>query len=270
MASPEKKWRDYTLADDYYKNMLPYAQEVYNVILKYYQENISDDRIPFAIDCACGNGQISERLAKDCDEVLGFDISSNQVEVGIRNSSHKNVSYKVSSVYDMSKLLPDDHARANLMTCNASSHYFNNASFYTEVRRCLKMGGVLAESIGNFEKFVECGDEMYEENLNFAKWLITDGQVNDAYNDMYKITATGYKTLNVLLENVCRVESYVDIPVTISDAIRYFLCRQPNAKALWDEARAYYERLWDRFSPDSNLLTARFNIFVVFSQNMQM
>ena len=97
--------------------MLPYAKEVHNIILTYYRGQFSEATIPFAIDCACGNGQISERLTHDCNEVLAFDIFSNQIEIGIKHCNRSNVIFKLNSVYKMSpQLISEGRPKAELKT----------------------------------------------------------------------------------------------------------------------------------------------------------
>lgn len=269
MTTPEEKWRDFNLGDEYYSSMLPYSAEVYKVVLNYCRRLFGNEKIPFAIDCASGSGQVSERLANDCTEVLAFDLSPQQIEVGIRNSKHSNVTYKVSSVYEMSQLIPKNHPKADLMTCNASSHYFNNSRFYDEVRKCLRYGGILAESIGNFDRFLECDEENYRPTLDLVKKVITDNASNPEYNRMFEVTDSGYQLLDVLLENVERVESHCDFYLTLEDFVNYIMNNRSKARALREEAISYFEVLWKKYSKDSIHLTARFKVFVVFSQNLK-
>lgn len=250
--------------------MLPYSAEVHKIVVKHYRRLFGNDIIPFAIDCACGNGQLSERLASDCDTVLAFDISPNQIELGIKNGKHSNVMYKVSSVYEMSKLVEEMADRkADLMTSNASSHYFNTSRFYCQVRKCLRHGGLLAESIGNFDRFLECSEDDYEPILEFVKNVITDNASNPDYNRMFEVTATGYQSLDVLMENVERVESYCDFHLTVDVFVNYLINNRPKSETLRNDVTSFFEALWNKYSKDSVHMTARFKVFVVFSQNMR-
>jgi SAM-dependent methyltransferase len=90
-----------------------------------------------AWDCGTGNGQAASGLAKYFDNVHATDASAEQIS---RAYSHPNVEYVVE---------PAEHVFLNdsstdLVTVAVAIHWFNFDEFYSEVKRVLKPGGVLA------------------------------------------------------------------------------------------------------------------------------
>lgn len=94
-------------------------------------------RREFAWDCGAGNGQATSALALRFKHVLGTDISAPQLAAA---PSLANVRFQVAPAETSG--LPDHSA--DLVTVAQALHWFDLPKFYTEVRRVLKPGGVIA------------------------------------------------------------------------------------------------------------------------------
>ena len=90
-----------------------------------------------AWDCATGNGQIAAVLSEYFRQVEATDISENQLNNAIQKS---NIHYQVAAAE--TALFPP--ASFDLITVGQAAHWFDFEKFYTEVRRVLKPGGILA------------------------------------------------------------------------------------------------------------------------------
>ena len=88
-------------------------------------------------DCGTGNGQAAVGLAQYFDRVYATDASAEQIA---RAYSHPNVEYHVENAERVSL----ESGSVDLVTVAQAVHWFNFDNFYTEVRRVLKLNGVLA------------------------------------------------------------------------------------------------------------------------------
>jgi len=89
------------------------------------------------LDAGCGTGQLSVLLAQRFERVIATDASAAQIA---HAEPHERVVYRVAPA-ERSGL---DDAGADLVTVAQAAHWFALDSFYAEVRRVLRPGGVLA------------------------------------------------------------------------------------------------------------------------------
>lgn len=90
-----------------------------------------------AWDCATGNGQAALELAQLFTQVVATDGSPTQLS---QASTHPRVTYRVA-LADQSGLADRS---VDLVTVAQAAHWFPLDAFYTEVRRVVKPGGVVA------------------------------------------------------------------------------------------------------------------------------
>lgn len=90
-----------------------------------------------AWDCATGTGQSAVGLASYFNQVIATDASQDQID---QAQQHDNVSYRVATAYSSGL---DDHS-VNLVTASQALHWFDFDLFFTEVKRILTPGGLLA------------------------------------------------------------------------------------------------------------------------------
>ena len=90
-----------------------------------------------AWDCACGNGQVAERLARDFKRVVATDLSQKQIDKAPVDSK---VEYGVGQAvhHDF-----QDHS-FDLITVAQALHWFQGEEFFKSALNALKPGGVLA------------------------------------------------------------------------------------------------------------------------------
>jgi ubiquinone/menaquinone biosynthesis C-methylase UbiE len=88
-------------------------------------------------DCATGTGQAAVALADHFAQVWATDASGSQIAAA---TAHSKVSYHTAPAD--SSGLPDQSV--DLVTVAQALHWFDLDSFYAEVRRVLKPGGLLA------------------------------------------------------------------------------------------------------------------------------
>ena len=88
-------------------------------------------------DCACGNGQASVDLIEHFQEVIGTDLSTEQLAHAV---PHDRIAYRVA-VAEASGL---PNAEFDVVTVAQALHWFDLDRFYAEVRRVLRPDGVLA------------------------------------------------------------------------------------------------------------------------------
>lgn len=90
-----------------------------------------------AVDCGCGNGQLSPLLAEHFDLVHALDPSAEQVAHAI---PHPRVQYRVARAEATG--LPD-HV-ADLVVAAQAVHWFDQAAYWREVRRIAAPGALCA------------------------------------------------------------------------------------------------------------------------------
>ncbi|KAK3879524.1 hypothetical protein Pcinc_015908 [Petrolisthes cinctipes] len=92
-------------------------------------------------DIGCGSGQNTSLYSDYFREVVGVDVSPQQLAIARTATQHlTNVTFKEGS----GERLPFADHSVDLLTCCVSVHWFDYAQFYSEVERVLKPGGVLA------------------------------------------------------------------------------------------------------------------------------
>src|SRR6187401_2219200 len=90
-----------------------------------------------AIDCGCGTGQLSIPLAGRFDRVVALDASAAQIASA---PAHPRVEYRVAGA----EATGEPRGSADLVTVAQAAHWFDLDRFYTEARRVLRRGGILA------------------------------------------------------------------------------------------------------------------------------
>lgn len=90
-----------------------------------------------AWDCGTGNGQVANVLANHFEAVEATDISEKQLSQAVQR---KNIQYQISKAEQS----PFASEAFNLLTVAQALHWFDHASFFEEVDRVLKPGGILA------------------------------------------------------------------------------------------------------------------------------
>lgn len=91
----------------------------------------------FALDCACGSGQLSTLLASRFARVVATDASAQQIA---NAAQHPRVEYRTALAEESG--LPE--RSVDLVTVAQAAHWLNLDLFYAEARRVARAKGVLA------------------------------------------------------------------------------------------------------------------------------
>lgn len=91
----------------------------------------------FAWDCGAGSGQFTQLLAPYFEHIVATDLSEQQLH---QAPYFENVSYQIQSA---ERTTFAEHS-FDLITVAQAIHWFDFASFYSEVQRTLKKDGVIA------------------------------------------------------------------------------------------------------------------------------
>ncbi|MEO9474492.1 MAG: methyltransferase domain-containing protein [Cyclobacteriaceae bacterium] len=118
-------------AATYAKYRPTYPDRLYDFIYSYC------DHFDLAWDCATGNGQVASVLAKRFQKVIATDISEKQL---CEATPHTSIEYARGQAEKTH--FPD--ATFDLITVAQAIHWFDHNSFFKEMDRVLKPGGILA------------------------------------------------------------------------------------------------------------------------------
>jgi len=88
-------------------------------------------------DAACGNGQAALGLAPHFDHILTSDANPEQIEQAF---PAENISYSIQAAEDTN--FPNQHF--DLVVVAQALHWFDLPTFWQELRRVLKPGGIFA------------------------------------------------------------------------------------------------------------------------------
>lgn len=95
------------------------------------------DSVDTVWDCATGNGQAAHDWAHVARRVIATDASANQIHSAV---GHPRITFRCASA-EHSGL--DDHS-VDIVSVAQALHWFDQPAFYTEARRVLRPGGILA------------------------------------------------------------------------------------------------------------------------------
>lgn len=125
------------------KDLFSSGAEAYAQFRPVYPQSLYDWLLPQvknkkkAWDCGTGNGQVAAVLAEHFAEVYATDISKKQLENAVQKP---HIFYSVNAAENSG--FPDNEF--DLVTVAQAIHWFDFETFYSEVKRTLKPGGVLA------------------------------------------------------------------------------------------------------------------------------
>ncbi len=115
---------------DYAKYRPTYPKALYSYLFSLLDEKEN------AWDCATGNGQVAEELAKVFDRVWATDLSENQLKAA---EKRENITYEVQTAEGT---IPYKN-HFDLITVAQAVHWFDFDKFYANVNKSLKKNGVL-------------------------------------------------------------------------------------------------------------------------------
>lgn len=159
-------------------------------------------------DCACGNGQATLDLAERFDKVIATDASKEQIASA---KPHSHVEYRVAPA-EQSGLADES---IGLITVAQAIHWFDFERFYTEAKRVLKPGGVLAA---------------WAYGVN----VVEDNTINEIVQDYYanvvgpywpaerKLVEEGYRTIPFPFIEIMPPSFRMETEWTLEQLLGYF------------------------------------------------
>ena len=118
-------------ADSYAQSRPTYPDELFKYLASLCPAN------NVAWDCATGNGQAALSLTNYFKQIIATDASEQQIK---NAAPHEKIRYAVA-LADNSGI---DTGTVDLVTIAAALHWMDFDKFYTEVKRVLKPGGIIA------------------------------------------------------------------------------------------------------------------------------
>jgi len=177
-------------------------------------------------DCACGNGQASVDLVEHFQEVIGTDLSAEQLA---HAAPHDRVAYRVAIAED-SKL---PNAEFDLVTVAQALHWFDLDRFYAEVRRVLRPDGVLAVWCYGASEIPEaCGNALLQ---HFYQEVI-----GPYWQPERRLVETGYRTMPFPVPELTAPDFSMVLDWSLNDLLGYMGSWSATAVTSTSEARIRY------------------------------
>jgi SAM-dependent methyltransferase len=128
----DKTFPDYSpFAGQYAQSRPGYPEELFGLLASLVK------RRRLAWDCATGNGQAALGLVNYFTKIVATDISDQQINHAI---AHPQIEYRIAGS-EQSGL---EDKSVDLVTVASAIHWFDPDSFYLEIKRVVRPGGVLA------------------------------------------------------------------------------------------------------------------------------
>jgi SAM-dependent methyltransferase len=177
-----------------------YPQDLYDFIFKYVKEKNA------AWDCGTGNGQVAQVLSKEFKQVYATDISQQQLDAAYHAA---NIRYSASAAETTSF----DDNQFDLITVGQALHWFDHNTFFNEVKRVSKPGGVVAAwgySILSISPALDVHLLDYYRNIVGPFW--------DAAR---KLVDEEYKTINFPFEEIKSPTFHITVTWTLDHLMGY-------------------------------------------------
>lgn len=133
-----------------------------------------------ALDCGCGTGQLSVRLATRFARVVATDASAAQIA---QARAHSRIAYRIAPA-ERSGLGPGE---ADLVTVAQAAHWFDLPAFYAEVRRVARPHAVVAlitYGVLHVEGAAEAVVQRFHRDTIGPYWPAERRHVEDGYRSL--------------------------------------------------------------------------------------
>ncbi|KAM9969545.1 hypothetical protein ACTFIR_001381 [Dictyostelium discoideum] len=239
-----------------YKTFRPtYTEELYSIIDSY-----CDSKRDLAIDCGCGSGQATVKLAKYFKKVIGFEPSQGQIENAVKT---ENVDFRLSPAEKIE--LPS--GSVDLITVATAVHWFDLPVFYQEAKRLLRDNGSLILFTTGFIQILN-NDEAQKINDNFRS-----GTLGDYWAPIVKYVIDGYVDIKPPFENVERKTISLPKLMSVNDVIGIYSSWSGYASFIKagnnDVLPEVKQNLMNAFKttdPNAEIVETNFPVYMVLSK----
>ena len=190
-----------------------------------------------AWDCACGSGQATDELAARFAHVTGTDLSAAQLA---HAPSLPNVTWRVAQAEDSGL----EAGSVDLITVAQALHWFDLPRFWTEARRVLRRGGVLAVwSYGVFQ--------VDEPRIEAVCAHFYEHVVGGFWPPERRIVEAGYASLQFPFQEIAAPEFEMQVEWSLDELLGYVSswsattrCTQHHGCSPIPELRQQLAPLW--------------------------
>lgn len=161
----------------------------------------------FALDCACGTGQLSVLLAEHFTHVLATDASEAQIS---QAQSTENIEYRVALAQHSG--LEDNSV--DLITVAQAAHWLDLDAFYDEVQRVAKRDAVLALISYGTTRLI---DETLDKQVHYFYHQV----IGDYWPAERQHIVDGYKNLQFPFEELGYPPFEMEVEWTLPQLVGY-------------------------------------------------
>jgi SAM-dependent methyltransferase len=176
-----------------------------------------------AWDCATGNGQAALSLTPYFKQVVATDANKQQIANSV---PHERIRYQISRA-EQSEI--GDHS-VDLVTVAQAIHWFDLDAFYTEVRRVLKPGGVLAAWAYSHLNV--------EPAIDAVLWQYSSEIMGPYWSPRLQLVEEGYRSLPFPFEEVETPDFTIEAQWDLSGVVGFL--NSWSATQSFIEARGYH------------------------------
>lgn len=191
-----------------------------------------------AWDCATGNGQAAQGLSPYFDRILATDLSAAQIQNAL---NIPNVEYLELAAEQ--PLSVESHS-VDLVTVAQAIHWFDHESFYREVKRVLKPGGIFAAWGYGFHAPISPEIDSILREFYFDT-------LGPFWKPQNQLIWDRYVNLNFPFEEIQLPEFRMEVAYTLEEFLGYFktwsasaLYREKNGVDATESLRPRLERVW--------------------------
>ena len=202
---------------DFHANTIGHLKEMLGI----------DQKLPVALDVACGTGLSTKALLSVADEVYGTDLSPEMLD---RAYEKDKIRYIVAAAENQ----PFEDEEFDLITVSSAIHWFDIDAFLTEARRILKTKGWLVIYENYFTGKMDGNDD-------FTNW------VNEVYLTRFPSPPRN-KNYGWSVENIRGKGFSINAPGEYENAISFnkeqliaYFTTQSNVIAAIDSGRLAYK-----------------------------
>ena len=139
-----KYYENKKLAEHYVKYRPKLNVEVAECLMNFYKTHQLGDNScnqpRIMVDVGCGSGQSTNIFHSYFDEIIGTDVSKEQLDQARKQNMYKNIQYLEGNAEN----LPLASRSVDFLASTMAAHWFDLPQFFKEAERVLKPSGCLA------------------------------------------------------------------------------------------------------------------------------